>query len=343
MVRKFFITMAVIAYSTIIFGQAKKIALFDGATLNGWIQVQNSDASVSGGDFYDLQGLIKMILDKSDPVSSYINTVLSNELKSQMAAYSAEKDRDIRSALLRELNSKIISTETLLYDQERFKYVTLRKITKELLDKKPKGYDLTRLNKLLIEDAYPSVLYKVRFPEWVVNRGVMASIGASRGVIFTEQDFGGQYRIIFSIRHLGGNPDHHAGVLVFCQRPAEGEKPLDALGGIQFQVPTAHSWDYRPGKNNSGRDFFTLIVRPVVNEKDWARVELLVDATKGTVRMAVAQPVDAKAIEVLRFEDPTAARVAPFGLQTHNPGLFDQYKDITVELNPEVFDLITTK
>jgi len=108
-------------------------------------------------------------------------------------------------------------------------------------------------------------------------------------------------------------------------------------------VPTAYSWDYRPGKNNSGKDLFTLIVRPQVNEREWSRVEILVDATKGTARMAVAQPVDAKAIEVLRFEDPTAARVGPFALQTHNPGLFDEYKDITIELNPEIDDLITTK
>ena len=345
MTRKIFITMAVIAYSTVLFGQAKTISLFDGESLKGWIQVQNSDASVSGGDFYDLQGFIKMILDKSDGVSSYINTVLSNELKSQMAVYSAATDRDVRTALLRELNGKIISTETPLYDQTRFRNVTLRKVTKELLDKKPKGYDLARLNKLLIEDAYPSVLYMIRFPEWNVNAraAAMQSIGASRGAIYTEQDFSGRYRIIFSIKHLGGNPDHHAGVLVFCQRPAEGEKPLDAMGAIQFQVPSAHTWDYRPGKNNSGGDLFKLIVRPDVNEKDWSRVELLIDADKGTVRMAVAQPVDAKAIEVLRFEDPTAARVGPFGLQTHNAGLFDQYKDITVELNPEVFDLITTK
>ena len=80
-----------------------------------------------------------------------------------------------------------------------------------------------------------------------------------------------------------------------------------------------------------------------MDERQWSRVELFVDATKGTVRMAVSQPEDAKAIEVLRFEDPTAARKGPFGLQTHNSGLFDQYRNITIELEPEVDDLITTK
>ena len=233
-----------------------------------------------------------------------------------------------------------------MYEQSRFRNVPLRRATKTLLDENPKGYDLMCLNKLLFEDAYVTVLRTIRTPEWRVNsrnEPMMESIGVSRGVIHTDQDFGGRYRIIFSIRHLGGNPDHHAGVLIFCQRPAEGEKPLDALGAIQFQVPTAGHWDYRQGKNNEGRELFTRIVRPQVDEREWSRVEILVDATKGTARMAVAQPVDAKAIEVLRFEDPTAARVGPFALQTHNPGLFDQYKDITIEIDPVVNDLITTK
>ena len=42
------------------------------------------------------------------------------------------------------------------------------------------------------------------------------------------------------------------GVLLFCQRPPAGELGLDALGGIQFAVPSAGHWDYRPGINRSG-------------------------------------------------------------------------------------------
>ena len=347
MTKKIFITWLVVVHSFIVSGQSKTITLFDGQTLNGWLQVQETDASLSGGDIFDIEMFVKMLLDQYDPVSAFINTLISDEVKATISSYSAEKDRDVRSALIRELNSKVVSSGIPLYDRVRFMNIPLRRVTKTLLDQNPKGYDLARLNKLLIEDAYPSVLHKMRFPEWVVNSksGAMASIGASRGVIYTEQNFSGRYRIIFSIRHLGSTPGakHQAGVLIFCQPPAEGEKPLGALGAIQFQVPLGYTWDYRPGKNNSGKDLFTLIERPNVNIEEWSRVELLIDADKGTARMAVSQPVDAKAIEVLRFEDPTAARVGPFGLQTHNAGLFDEYKDITVELNPEIFDLITTK
>ena len=58
---------------------------------------------------------------------------------------------------------------------------------------------------------------------------------------------------MFTMRHVSGNPDHQACVLIFCSRPQPGEKPLDALGGIQFQVPNGGHWDYRPGNEQQRR------------------------------------------------------------------------------------------
>lgn len=57
--------------------------------------------------------------------------------------------------------------------------------------------------------------------------------------------------------------------------------------------------------------------------------------------MAVAQPIGSKAVEILTFEDPTAAKTGPFGLQMHNAHLLDEYRNITIELNPAVNELIT--
>ena len=58
--------------------------------------------------------------------------------------------------------------------------------------------------------------------------------------------------------------------------------------------------------------------------------------------MAVAQPPGSKAIEALDFKDETAGRVGPIALQMHNAGLFDEYKDLSIELNPREDALITT-
>ena len=99
--------------------------------------------------------------------------------------------------------------------------------------------------------------------------------------------------------------------MIFCTRPREGERPLDALAGIQFQPPNGGHWDYRPGHNNAGNDYFTRVFNPKFDEHEWFRVELLVDASKGTGRMAVSQPLGTKAAEVLQFQDPEAGRNGP--------------------------------
>jgi hypothetical protein len=70
---------------------------------------------------------------------------------------------------------------------------------------------------------------------------------------------------------------------------------------------------------------------------------MLVDATAGTARLAVAQPVGSRAVEVLRFKVPEAGKVGPIAWQMHNKCLFDEYRDVRIEINPATAELITTK
>jgi hypothetical protein len=64
-------------------------------------------------------------------------------------------------------------------------------------------------------------------------------------------------------------------------------------------------------------------------------VEILVDGKTGKARMAIAQPVGTRAIELLGFHDPAAARAGPIALQMHNAQLFDEYSDIRIEIDPQ--------
>jgi len=184
----------------------------------------------------------------------------------------------------------------------------------------------------------------IQIPEnsWIVKDGAMASTGAGRGVVYTENDFS-SYRLLFTLRHVAGEKDHRACVLIFCTRPREDEKPLDALAGIQFQPPNGGHWNYRKGHNNAGNDFFNRVLNPKFDEREWHRVELLVDASAGTGRMAIAQPVGSKAVEVLRFKDPSAGQEGPIAWQMHNATLFDEYKDVFIEVDPQIDELITTR
>jgi hypothetical protein len=209
-----------------------------------------------------------------------------------------------------------------------------------LIQKNPHGRELARLNRMLLEDAFPSELTKSVSSGWIVRDGAMASPGAGRGVIYTANDYS-RYRLLFTMRHLSGNPDHQACILIFCTRPLPDEIPLDALGGIQFQAPNGGHWDYRPGQNNAGGEEFTTVKKTSYDPHEWSRIEMLVDASAGTARMAVAQPVGNKAEEALAFRNPLAGKVGPIAWQMHNGGLFDEYKDVVLEANPKSESLIT--
>ena len=43
------------------------------------------------------------------------------------------------------------------------------------------------------------------------------------------------------------------------------------------------------------------------------------------------------------FKDPSAGRAGPIAWQMHNSGLFDEYEDVVLEVNPNSDDLITVK
>ena len=222
----------------------------------------------------------------------------------------------------------------------RFAGIVLRPETRKLIKENPQGQPLARLNKLLIEDAYAAEIARSATAGWEVRDGAMASKGTGRGVIYTKRDFS-RFRLTFTMRHVSGKPDHQACVLIFCTRPQGDEKPLDALGGIQFQVPNGGHWDYRPGMNNAGGSEFTTVTKMTFDVHAWSRVEILADATKGTARMAVAQPPGSKAVEVLDFKDPAAGKAGPIAWQMHNAGLFDEYKGVSIELDPAQDELLT--
>ncbi|HKR29213.1 MAG TPA: DUF1080 domain-containing protein [Terriglobales bacterium] len=321
--------------------QSSTKSLFDGRTLNGWIQAQNSTTSFSGNDIADLTGIAKKLSDKSNALSIFLNDQFDDDAKASLAAaISGTGDaKQGRSVLAKNLN-RIISAGSLV-ESSRFQAVVLRPETQQLLRQDLHGALLIHLNRMLLEDAFPSELLRNSLNGWTVKDGALASTGAGRGVLYTADDFS-HFRLMFTMRHVSGNPDHQACVLIFCTRPEPDNVPLDALGGIQFQVPKGGHWDYRPGHNNAGGTEFTLITKPDYDAHQWSRIEILADASTGTARMAVAQPVGSRAAEILAFKDASAGKVGPIALQMHNAGLFDEYKDIVIDTNPKD-ELITIR
>jgi hypothetical protein len=317
------------------------VPLFDGKTLDGWIQIENDAISLSVGGITDPSAFAGKLANGTDAVSVFLRGKLDALVKADLVSYSPSNAnaKALISTLAKDIN-QVVSGPSI-YDIARFRQVVLRPETEQLLQQNVYGPQLARLNKLLLEDAYPAELAKSAAIGWVVKDGVMASTGAGRGVIYTANDYK-RYRLMLTMRHVSGKPDHPACVLLFCARPQPGEMPLDALGGIQFDVPSGGHWDYRPGMNQDGGSEYTTIEKRSYDVSAWSQIELLVDATKGTARMAVAQPIGSEAVEVLDFKEPAAGKVGPIALQMHNAGLFDEYKDISIEVDPKEDRLVTT-
>lgn len=317
-------------------------ALFDGRTLDGWIQDPPAPLALAGSDFTDFPAFVKKLAEKSDAVSAFLSAQFDAAGRAALAAYSpgAADVKQTTSVLMKNLRGIVLGSS--FYNEARFQKIKLRPSTEALLRKNPSGLELARLNRLLLEDAYPPELSRSPAESWTVRDGAMASTGAGRGVIYTKESYS-HYRLIFQLRHVSGQPDHQPCVLIFCLPPLPGELGLDALGGIQFQAPNGGHWDYRPGKNNDGREFFMNPVKPKFDNHEWSQVEILVNAKAGTARMAVAQPAGTCAVENLVFTDPTAGRAGPLAWQMHNAGLFDEFKEIRIEIDPAEDRLITVK
>ena len=211
----------------------------------------NNATSLSAGQITNPTVFVGKLTGGPDAMSAFLRGKLEGSAKEGIVTYSTSNAyaKEAISVLVKDLN-RIVSGPSI-YDKGRFDNIALRPETEELLKQNPRGQQLARLNKLLLEDAYPSELAKTSSTGWVTRDGVMASMGTGRGVIYTAQDYN-RYRLTFTMRHVSGKPDHQACVLIFCTRPGPEEQPLDALGGIQFQVPNGGHWDYRRGRNDAG-------------------------------------------------------------------------------------------
>jgi hypothetical protein len=164
---------------------------------------------------------------------------------------------------------------------------------------------------------------------WVVKEGgVLASTGKAAD-IYTHDDLG-DYRIFFQVRHLPamGGKDHQACTVLFGKRPADPTAPARSLGGAQFQPPNGYSWDY-----GIGGTFSSPAGKPKMDASKWSQCEIVVKEA-GSFKAACCSVGDApcKTAEVLSWKGP--GRKHPFDFMMHNAGLFDEYREIWIELNP---------
>ncbi len=127
-----------------------------------WISYENPDLPFYASDFLDLRSLAARLAGHTDPVSSYLWSQCTNAVRAALAngpRLEAEAPV-VAEALAAEFNR--IARGPSLYDLQRFKAVALRPETEGLLTGPLLADDRRRLNRLLLEDAYPRQIVKLR-------------------------------------------------------------------------------------------------------------------------------------------------------------------------------------
>jgi glutamate/tyrosine decarboxylase-like PLP-dependent enzyme len=107
------------------------------------------------GDLKDPASLAVKLRDACDPLSQYLQQQFSPDTQRLLEQHdgSSPMSESLQSALVDELDQRLTSSG--LFDEQRFAQVKLTEKARSLIKQKPQGDDLIRLNRLLLEEAYP--------------------------------------------------------------------------------------------------------------------------------------------------------------------------------------------
>ena len=123
---------------------------------------------------------------ETDGVSLYISTNLSSGTKDLLAQHTGWNS-ELQQPLLKDLNRIIQSGP--IYESQRFANANLSAEALKLIEEKPDGKDLVRLNRLLLHDAYPFEIAKkkqFKLPEELTPVAWALLVG---GIIFLIVEF----------------------------------------------------------------------------------------------------------------------------------------------------------
>ena len=114
------------------------------------------------GDLVDLPSFASKLKQPGRPVDTWLTNQLSDETKLDLMAYQGGDSNRLalQSDLVLDLNRLLNGTSN--YNAQRFAGVGLRPETQDLISQNPQGNGLRRLNRLLLEDAYPLDLLRNR-------------------------------------------------------------------------------------------------------------------------------------------------------------------------------------
>ena len=122
----------------------------------GFSEVEEKGSlAFSAVDLTNLPSLVSRLKQSSRAIDTWLNGQLSSETKAALAGYEGQNSNPapLTPLLLGDLNK--LREGSAVYEMQRFTGVELRPVTRTLLQQTSQEKDFARLNRLLIEDAFP--------------------------------------------------------------------------------------------------------------------------------------------------------------------------------------------
>jgi len=145
--RQRFRELLIITASVAVFAGAS-VALCNGSFIAVWLK--GGSHTINGREMKDVRSLSSRLTEHADPVSQFVWTQFSES--SRETIRTSTSTNALQATLVTELNNLLTNS---IYEPQRFKDVALSQETKYLLNRKLHGGWLARLNRLLLEDAFP--------------------------------------------------------------------------------------------------------------------------------------------------------------------------------------------
>jgi magnesium-transporting ATPase (P-type) len=126
--------------------------------------LSKSPSQIGGDEILNVPSLAARLAAKSDPVSAYLNERFDAATKASLADGSLSSTNSQAPAAMLASNLNVIVSGPSIYDEKRFQNVPLAAETKSRLSH-PGRHDF-RLNRLLLQDAYPAEIKKSGHHDW---------------------------------------------------------------------------------------------------------------------------------------------------------------------------------
>ena len=113
-------------------------------------------------DIKNAESLVLRLKEAKDPVSQYLREQFSAGTVRRIDSYAPldYSVQDLKTALANELNDLIQNKD--IYDKKRFAAIRLSDEALQLLKRGTEGFNRLRLNRILLEEAYPDELAKAK-------------------------------------------------------------------------------------------------------------------------------------------------------------------------------------